>query len=71
MAKKVPELQRFRWTIERVEQCRDDYVGACVCCGAEQFECEPDARKLTCEVCERPTVYGVEELVLMGLIDVV
>jgi hypothetical protein len=28
---------------------------------------EPDARRYTCEGCGQPKVYGLEELVLMGI----
>jgi len=32
---------------------------------------EPDARKYQCEVCEKMTVYGMEESILMGFITFV
>lgn len=41
-------------------------LGYCTRCGAEHYECEPDARGYTCEECEKPAVYGFEELLLMG-----
>jgi hypothetical protein len=40
-------------------------VGFCIACGEEADGCEPDARKLTCEFCGKPAVYGAEELLLM------
>jgi hypothetical protein len=39
-----------------------EYVGFCIACGAESFGVEPDARKYPCEVCDKNTVYGAEEL---------
>ena len=31
---------------------------------------EPDARRYECEACGQPTVYGMEEALLMGLITI-
>jgi len=41
--------------------------GFCLACGEEAEGVEPDARGYTCSSCEEPKVYGLEELVLMGL----
>ncbi len=43
------------------------YQGFCLACGNSQEGCEPDARKYKCESCGQPKVYGLEELVMMGL----
>lgn len=45
---------------------RDDGTGFCVSCGAQHGGCEPDARKYECDDCGKHTVYGAEELLLMG-----
>lgn len=45
-----------------------DGTGFCLACGEEAYGVEPDARKYTCENCQAPKVYGLEELVLMGLV---
>lgn len=42
--------------------------GFCLACGNAVEGIEPDARKDTCPHCGEATVYGVEELMLMGLI---
>lgn len=44
----------------------DDYTGFCLSCGNEQSGCEPDARKYKCDVCDERTVYGAEEILIMG-----
>ena len=53
-------------------ECSEEEVsrggGFCLACGAETSMCEPDGRKLICESCGKPKVYGLEELVLMGLL---
>lgn len=48
----------------------DGTNGGCIGCGAIQYGgCEPDAREYECEECGKPKVYGLEELVIMGLVD--
>jgi hypothetical protein len=37
-------------------------AGFCIACGEETLHIEPDAEGYTCESCERPTVYGAEQL---------
>jgi len=46
----------------------DGCQGFCLACGETQEGCEPDARKYVCESCEQPKVYGLEELLMMGLV---
>jgi len=41
-----------------------DNPGFCRACGADAYECEPDARNYTCEECGEPEVFGAEELLL-------
>ena len=42
-----------------------EMVGFCIDCGVEHDNCEPDARKYTCEACGKNKVYGAEEILLM------
>ena len=41
--------------------------GFCLSCGAENEGIEPDSRKYVCVCCNKPTVYGAEQLLLMNL----
>jgi hypothetical protein len=41
--------------------------GFCLACGAENEGIEPDARKYNCICCNKPRVYGAEQLFLMNL----
>lgn len=50
--------------LEAVENDRS--VGFCLACGAEQDGCEPDAREYECETCGEYSVYGAEEILIMG-----
>jgi len=46
-----------------------DNPGACISCGERAYGVEPDARQYKCESCGAFTVYGLEELLIMGHID--
>ena len=49
----------------------NDYgLGFCIVCGAEHYECEPDAREYHCDNCNENKVYGAEELLIMGLLEI-
>lgn len=56
-------------TLERAQEAvlSDESLGFCLNCGAENEECEPDACKRQCSECGEYTVYGAEEIVLMGV----
>lgn len=46
-----------------------NYGGYCTACGDEAYGVEPDARRYKCESCGERAVYGIEELLVMGLIQ--
>jgi Zn finger protein HypA/HybF involved in hydrogenase expression len=46
----------------------EDNVGWCLTCGETVDNVEPDARGYTCEVCSKPRIYGLTELILMNLV---
>jgi DNA-directed RNA polymerase subunit RPC12/RpoP len=58
-------------TIDEYQMADDEMEGRCTACGMEAYGVEPDARRYTCEYCEARAVYGVQELMLMGQIDLV
>lgn len=70
--KAVPYTTKKGVSQLRPAECSQEEVlrggGFCLACGAETSVCEPDGRKLVCESCGAPKVYGLEELVLMGLL---
>ena len=53
-------------TLEQVMEAveADDYRGFCLACGADAHGVEPDARRIRCENCGQPQVYGAEELLM-------
>ncbi len=62
---------RYRPVVSEDELLELDTTGFCVACGAEVLGVEPDARKYECEGCGEEAVYGLEELLLMGLVRIV
>jgi hypothetical protein len=47
----------------------DGMGGACLNCEERVREVEPDARKYKCEFCGEMKVYGFEELLMMGEVE--
>lgn len=62
------ELYRPAMTEDEYQQ--SDMVGWCLACGTEMDGVEPDARRYTCDACGEPLVYGIEQLLLMGIVDI-
>lgn len=61
-----------QFTMTEEEYCSydEDYTGLCIACGEGTAGCEPDAREYQCDGCGRRTVYGVPELLIMGLVEI-
>ena len=57
------------FTLEQILDAEENMTGFCVQCSAERDSCEPDARKYPCEECGKKSVYGAQELALMGLVS--
>lgn len=47
----------------------DELAGFCLTCSAEFQPLEGDAREELCENCGAASVYGAEEIVLMGEVE--
>jgi len=58
-------------SMARYEAAVEGYEGYCAACKKWSAECcEPDARGYECPRCEQPKVYGAEEAMMMGLVEV-
>lgn len=71
--KKVNPLDDKKWTVHegRYRLACQLYEGFCRACGKfTTSECEPDTRGRECDRCGEHEVYGAEELVVMGQIEV-
>lgn len=64
-------MNPLQMTQEEYSYAAEDSLGVCIACGEEQYGYEPDARGAYCEVCGEDEVYGMEELLLMGMIEFV
>ena len=61
----------MRLTESEFRSADNDMQGYCTHCqDITGDSCEPDARKYECPVCERRTVYGMQEALLMGFITI-
>lgn len=56
----------IRFNMDDIKAAMSDMAGFCIECGAARDCCEPDARRYRCEICGARSVYGAEELILMG-----
>ena len=54
------------WTPQQFQEMDQNQEGGCLYCGSTQGPVEPDARRYKCETCGRATVFGAEELLVMG-----
>ena len=61
---------RYRPIIRESELYGERSLGFCLGCGNTADGVEPDARKYTCEHCDETLVYGLEELVMLGIAQV-
>lgn len=52
--------------IDGIENC----LGLCTHCGEETDGCEPDACNYECPSCGEKQVFGLEELMVMGMITI-
>ena len=60
----------FSMTEDEYHSLHEDNGGYCLSCGQDACGVEPDARKYECEVCGEPKVYGLEELLMMGRVEI-
>jgi len=44
-------------------------AGFCLACGAFGQQMEPDARRYTCDCCGEPKVFGIPELLIIGIVQ--
>ena len=61
-------IEAYRPVDVTMDEMADGLMGFCLGCGAEVMGVEPDARRYECESCGKTKVYGLEELLMMGVI---
>ena len=62
-------VSQFRPRLTEAEYHDSDNAGFCLACGSEASGVEPDARRYPCGACREHKVYGLEELLMMGLVE--
>jgi nitrate/TMAO reductase-like tetraheme cytochrome c subunit len=58
----------FRMSERVYRHADDNSEGRCLSCHDTAYGVEPDAREYVCESCGEATVYGMQELLIMGRI---
>lgn len=57
--------------IATYEELQEGYGGICLSCGAFRWDsCEPDAEDYPCEECGENRVYGIEQVLICGEIEI-
>lgn len=57
-------------TVDEFKEYSDDNMGVCLACDELQSGCEPDAENYECESCGEPKVFGLEQALIIGQIDI-
>lgn len=61
----------FEMSQDEFHEADEGSIGYCIRCGSDCDGCEPDARRYRCEACSKTSVYGTQELLIMGLVEIV
>ena len=61
----IHELTEYKY-LELV----DSMIGLCDACGEERECTEPDAENYPCEACGAERVFGTEQLLIMGKVEI-
>lgn len=59
----------LKMTENQYHELVNDQMGICLACRTTKSGCEPDARRYECDECGKQEVYGTEECLLMGRIE--
>jgi predicted RNA-binding Zn-ribbon protein involved in translation (DUF1610 family) len=63
-------MKTIEMTEEEYQDLVDDYCGVCLSCEEIADNVEPDATNYKCDSCGKNTVFGIEEALIMGNIDI-
>ena len=61
---------KYAFSKEEYLSLRFRYIGICLTCGEKRNGIEPDARQYECKECGEKQVYGIEEALLDGVIEI-
>jgi len=57
-------------TPEEFTELQSEGGGICFACQERTYGIEPDARRYRCPECNEEQLYGIDELLLMGELDI-
>ncbi len=63
-------MNAYHVTLEMYESACQDMQGICTACHELVDGVEPDAEGYTCPACDEAKVFGMEQALIMGLIEV-
>lgn len=61
---------KYHFYASEREILEDHDSGFCTACGEEAYGVEPDAHGYECEVCGVQAVHGLQELLIMGRVEI-
>lgn len=61
----------FEMSVGTFREMSEDNGGFCLACKEEAWGVEPDARNYECECCGENQVFGLEEILMMGLVTLI
>jgi hypothetical protein len=64
-------MSKPKITFEDYHQANECYQGICVACGSFEDCVEPDAEEYACSNCNEYQVYGMDQALMLELIDIV
>ncbi|MDE2438912.1 MAG: hypothetical protein KGN01_06015 [Patescibacteria group bacterium] len=59
-----------KMSYEEFMELKDENIGICLNCNTQHDCLEPDARNVTCDNCDLPQVFGLEELLIMDALEI-
>ena len=62
-------MAKLKFKLEDVQEAMRDDVGFCVRCGEPHENIEPDIERARCGACGTFSVYGAEQLFVVGLVE--
>jgi hypothetical protein len=62
-------MSHQKFTLAEIQAADEALEGFCIECGEQRDCCEPDAREYKCDACGSMSVYGAQEILIMGLVQ--
>ncbi len=70
MTSRAAGRQRIKMSADEYSEAAESNAGVCLACGAMAYGVEPDACCYACEECGEKRVFGIEEALIMGRVEI-